>query len=137
MTTPDDLRARLRVESGRFREGERRRRFDVALHVGTPGGARASVVVPAKQLAYVDRETRIELYSAMLEVAPGGTDSAWLTRPGTAALEPDDTAWMVGAMAAFGAAGMSLDGFFAVTRDGWVDVRTGERRVWKRLRLDR
>jgi len=137
VTTPDDLRSRLRVEAGRFRESERRRRFDVALHVGTPSGPRTSTVVPAGQQAYVDRQTRIELYAALLEVAPDGTDSAWLTRPGTAALEDEDTAWMVAATAAFGASGGSLEGFFTITRDGWVDVRTGERRVWKRLRLTR
>jgi len=137
MTTPDDLRSRLRVEAGRFRESERRRRFDVALHVGTPAGPRTSTVVPARQQTHVDRQTRIELYGALLEVAPDGTDSAWLTRPRTAALEDGDLAWMVGATAAFGAAGRPLEGFFAITRDGWVDVRTGERRVWKRLRLNR
>jgi hypothetical protein len=137
MTASDALRARLRTEAGRFREGERRRRFDVAIHVGTPAGERRSVAVPAKQQPYLDRDTRIELFSALLEVAPDGCDSAWLTRPRTAVLEPGDTAWMVGAAVAFGAAGVDLAGFFAITRDGWVDVRTGEHRVWKRLRLDR
>jgi hypothetical protein len=31
--------------------------------------------------------------------------------------------------------GRPLDGFYVITRTGWRDVRTGERRVWKRLRL--
>ncbi len=130
-----DLPTRLRTEVGRFRQGQQRRRFDLALHVGTPDGARSSVEIPAKELGYLDRQTRTELFSALVEIAPAGTDSAWLTRPGGADAMAADVAWMVAAAAAFGSAGAELTGFFAITRWGWVEVRTGESRVWRRLRL--
>jgi hypothetical protein len=35
----------------------------------------------------------------------------------------------------FAAHGVRLTGFYAITRTGWLDVRTGEARVWRRLRL--
>jgi hypothetical protein len=130
------LHALLRTEVGRFRETERRRRrFDLTVHVGELGGERESVVLPTNQAAYVDRQVRIELMSAVLEVAPG--QHGWVTRPGPTELRDDDTMWLVAATGAFTAAHRALDGFYAITREGWVDVRTGERRVWKRLRLNR
>lgn len=135
MPTSSDLHALLRVEVGRFRESERRRRFETTVYVGSPAGERAAVTIPARQGSYVDREVRVELFSALLEVAPGDAAYAWTSRPGPPDLLPDDVAWMVGAEAAFGAAWRELEGCYTITRYGWVDVRTGERRVWKRLRL--
>jgi hypothetical protein len=46
-----------------------------------------------------------------------------------------DVAWHAAAQRSFGAHEVELLGFRAVTRSGWIDVRTGERRTWKRLRL--
>ncbi len=135
MTTPD-LRAQLRTAVGRFRETERRRRrFDPEVHVGVVGGASASVVVPRCWLAGLDRSLRVELVSALVETAPITPRALWLTRPGEVAVTSDDVGWLVGGEAAFGAAGLVLGGCYVVTRHGWVDVRSGDRREWKRLRL--
>jgi hypothetical protein len=137
MALPTDLQSRLRMEVGRFRQRERRRRFDLVLHVGSPGVASTSVELPAPRLEYVDHQVRVELISAMLESAPEDADSIWVTRPGPAVLEEGDIAWLAAALAAFGAEGRALMGCYVITREGWVDMRSGERRVWKRLRIDR
>jgi hypothetical protein len=134
MTPDPDRLAALRREVGLFRDKERRRRrFDPVLHVGALGGERASVGLPAS--AQLDRQLRLELVSALVEVSPGR--DGWVSRPGLVEPTDDDVAWLVAAAAAFGEAGRELDGFYVLTREGWLDVRTGERRVWKRLRLNR
>lgn len=136
MPDPAGLAGLLRTEVGRFRQAERRRRFDPGIHVGAVAGERATVVVPARQREYLDRQVRVDLVSALLEEADHAA-FAWVSRPGVAVLEDDDTSWGVAAQVAFGAAGRQLEGFFVITREGWLDVRTGDRRVWKRLRLER
>jgi len=130
-----ELLARLRLEVGRFRASQRRRVFDTAIQVGSIAAERVAVTIPARQAGQVDRQVRVDLFSALLEEAAADATHAWTARPGPAELLPEDIAWMVGAEAAFGAAGRTLEGCYAITRYGWVDVRTGERRVWKRLRL--
>ncbi|HSV39789.1 MAG TPA: hypothetical protein VLI04_13615 [Nocardioidaceae bacterium] len=134
--TDPDLIARLRLEVGRFRVAERRRIFDPTLSVGSPAGDRVSLTVPTRMLEHADREGRSELVAALLEIAPEGTDTAWTSRAGDPAPVDDDLTWMAGADAAFRASGLALASFYVITRDGWVDPRSGERRVWKRLRLD-
>jgi len=137
MALPSDLHARLRMEVGRFRQRERRRRFDLVLHVGTVDAGSTSLEIPADRWEFLDRQVRVELVSALLETAPEGSDSVWVTRAGSAVLEEGDVAWLPAAVAAFGAEGRELAGCYVITREGWVDVRSGERRVWKRLRIDR
>jgi hypothetical protein len=132
--TEPDRHARLRLEVGRLRQRESRRRYDVTVHVGTPGGARCSLVVPSRQLDDHDRQLRVEILVDMLERAVGA-DHAWLTRPGRPDVHDLDLEWLAAATTAFGVHGRPLHGFYAMTREGWLDVRTGERRVWRRLRL--
>jgi hypothetical protein len=135
VTSAIDLHARLRLEVAHFRERERRRTFDPALWVGSVGRHRASVAVPSHRLAMVDRQVGAELFAGLLEEAPDGTDTAWLSRSGPVVVELGDVAAMVAAETAFGSAGRRLAGCYVITREGWVDLRTGERRVWRRLRL--
>ena len=125
----------LRKEVGRLRERESRRVFDLAVNVGTLAGVHDSFVVRAQDVPAVDAALRIDVVSTLLDQAPPGTACAWVTRPG----EPDphdlDLEWLSATMVAFGIHARCLAGFFAITRGGWLDVRTGERRTWKRLRL--
>jgi hypothetical protein len=88
-------------------------------------------------MEYVDRQVRPDFVLALLETAPQATDCAWVSRPGETVVTDDDVAWLVAAESAFGSAGRDLAGCYVVTRHGWADVRTGESRVWKRLRLNR
>jgi hypothetical protein len=61
--------------------------------------------------------------------------AAWVSRPGEPVLHDRDLEWYSACLQVFGAHRLRLIGFRAVTRSGWLDVPTGERRVWKRLRL--
>jgi hypothetical protein len=125
----------LRREVGLFRVRERRRVFESSVHVGTPAGARESFVVTAQDRPVVDAGLSIDVVCALLERADGSPRNAWLCRPGHPAVHDDDLRWLAAATVAFGIHGERLDGFYAITRTGWLDVRTGQHRVWKRLRL--
>lgn len=118
-----------------LRERESRRVFDLAVNVGTLAGVHDSFVVRGQDLPAVDAALRIDVVSSLVMQTPPGTVSAWVTRAG----EPDphdlDLEWLSATTVAFGIHGRWLSGFYAITRGGWLDVRTGERRTWKRLRL--
>lgn len=135
MDVTRELPRLLREEVGRFRARESRRVFDPAVHVGVPGGARLSFELPAREAPVADDALRIDVLSALVQRATVPCGYAWLTRPGVPDLHDLDLRWLAAAAVAFGCVGDRLEGFFAVTRTGWLDVRTGERRVWKRLRL--
>lgn len=136
MQTTSDLRPWLRREVALFRARESRRVFDTAVHVGVPDGeVRNSFVVRAQDLPVTDHALRIEVVASLVESTPPSCTSAWLTRPGVPELHDLDLAWLAAANVAFGMHGRPLSGFYALTRAGWLDVRSGESRVWKRLRL--
>ena len=132
---PQPDRLALRREVGLLRQRESRRRFEPSLSVGVPGGGHDGVVVRAGDLPVIDAALRVEVVAALLEGAAPEWRTAWLTRAGD--VEPRDAEldWLRAAATAFAMHGRALDGFFVVTRTGWRDVRTGEQRVWKRLRL--
>jgi hypothetical protein len=127
----------LRLEVGRLRSHESRRRFDSVVHVGRLGGSTRTCTVPLASLSVLDAGTRTEVVSLLLEEHALFEEvaSVWLTRAGDPLLQDDDLAWLSAACRAFAALGWTLDGFWVVTRTGWLDVRTGEGRTWKRLRL--
>ncbi|HSJ19487.1 MAG TPA: hypothetical protein VK964_02840 [Nocardioidaceae bacterium] len=127
----------LRLEVGRLRRDEFRQRFDSVVHVGRLGGECRRCTVPTADLGVLDAGTRTEVISRLLEEVPVPEASAavWVTRAGEPQVQDDDLAWHAAACLAFGALGRSLEGFWAVTRTGWLDIRTGESRTWKRLRL--
>jgi hypothetical protein len=135
MRPPTDLHPLLRREVGMLRARESRRVFDVAVNVGQVAGDRDSFVVRAQDLPAVDAALRIDVLSSLVEQAPAAGLTAWVTRPGEPEPHDLDLAWMAAASVAFGIHGRETDGFYAITRTGWLDVRTGERRTWKRLRL--
>ena len=131
-----DTAALLRAEVGRLRAQESRRRFDTVVHVGSLGGSPRTCPVPSAD-PVLDVGTRTDVVSALLENAPmvGRTACVWLTRAGDPQLQDEDLAWLSAASSAFGARGRRLGGFWTVTRTGWLDVRSGEGRTWKRLRI--
>lgn len=136
--TDPATRALLRLEVGRLRARERRRRFDSVVHLGVLGGDHGCCPVPAGD-PVVDPGTRTDVVSRLLDAAQvsagPSAPSVWLTRPGDPVLQDDDLAWLAASSRAFGAFGRGLAGFWSVTRTGWLDVRTGERHTWTRLRL--
>ena len=132
---PLDRRLLLREEVGRFRLRESRRRFDASVHVGVLGGPRTGFVVRAQDLPAVDAALRTEIVSALLEGSPADWRTAWLQRPGTPEPHDLDGQWLAAVLAAFGSHDRALVGCYALTRSGWRDLRTGESRVWARLRL--
>lgn len=127
--------ALLRTAVGQLRARETHRRFDAVVHVGRLGSDHVSCPVPAGD-PVLDAGTRTEVVLRLLETRhEQGAASVWVTRPGEPDLQDSDLAWLSAAGRAFAAVGCRLDGFWSVTRTGWLDVRTGERRTWKRLRL--
>lgn len=118
-----------------LRARESRRVFDVSVSVGLPAAARDSFVVRAQDVPTVDGALRTDVISSLVGQTGDECVCAWVTRPGVPDPHDLDLAWLAASEVAFGIHGRALVGFFAITRTGWLDVRTGERRVWKRLRL--
>lgn len=118
-----------------LRARESRRIFDAMVSVGHLGGERQGFVVRAADLPAVDAALRTDVISALLEESASNMVTAWVTRPGTPDVHDADLGWMAAAVVAFASHGRDLAGFYAITRAGWLDVRTGERKVWQRLRL--
>ena len=134
MTDPTRLPL-LRLEVGRLRARESRRRFDAVVHVGVLGAEHVSCAVPAAD-PVLDPGTRTDVVLRLLETWPASSGaSVWVARPGEPDLQDSDLTWLAAAGRAFATVGCEMDGFWTVTRTGWLDVRTGERRTWKRLRL--
>ncbi|MGA9749964.1 MAG: hypothetical protein WBQ50_21130 [Nocardioides sp.] len=132
---PEPLALALRTEVGRLRLRESRRVFDTAVHLGTLGGAHDVFVARSGDLPVLDTALRTDVLARLLEhvVAPG--PDLWLTRSGHPEPYEEDVAWLASASAACAMHARALGGCFVVTRYGWRDVRTGESRRWKRLRL--
>ncbi len=130
------LLADLRTEVGRFRAGQVRRRFPAGLHAGAPAGPRVSTELA--DLRSYDAGLRADVAARLLDLVPSDVPAAccaWLTRPGDTEPQDCDVAWLAAADTAFAMHGLRPAGFYVVTRTGWLDPRSGERRVWKRLRL--
>ncbi len=103
------------------------------MHVGVPGGAEeVFAVVPDEPL---DHGLRTDVVAALLQRSRRGSvvPMVWLTRPGPLELQDVDAQWLSAARSAAAEAGVALT-LVVVTRRGWVDPRSGARRVWKRPR---
>lgn len=135
VSTPACPLPQLRREVGELRGRERRRVFEPAVSVGVPAGARESFLVRTSDRSVVDTALRTDVVADLVERTPDDCRFAWITRSGVPELHDLDLAWLAAAELAFGIHGRPLAGFFAVTRSGWLDVRTGLRRTWRRLRL--
>jgi hypothetical protein len=131
----DHRRQLLRTEVGRLRARESRRVFDRLVYVGVLGGPRSSFVLAARDRLVVDHALRTDVVGRLLDDTPPYCRTAWLARPGRPDLHDDDLRWLAAARLAFGSHGRDLDGCYALTRTGWLDVAGDERRRWVRLRL--
>lgn len=111
--------------------GEHRHRHPAALHVGTPGGPLARVVLDVEP---TDPGLRTDMVAA-LRVASGRPEPelVWLTRPPAPGWQEVDGRWLAAARSAYVEAQVPLV-FVVVTRRGWWDPRSDVRRVWKRIR---
>lgn len=130
-----ELASALRLEVGRLRRRETRRRFDTTVHVGTLGARHESLAVPLSYAGDVDAAIRVDVLCALLEHAEPGPAAVWLTRPGEPEPHDSDLGWVGAAHHAFGLQERRLDGCYVVTRYGWLDPVTGASRRWKRLRV--
>jgi hypothetical protein len=131
-TVPETTPVLLRAEVRRFvAECGTRRALPTRVHVGWLGGERATLLDDPSY----DAGLRADLLTRALDRfdEPGPT-TAWLTRGGFTTTGDDDLAWLAAADAAFGRHGVARVAFFAITRQGWLDVRTGQSRTWRRVR---
>lgn len=135
MHPSDDHTRLLRQEVGLLRERESRRVFDVAITVGELTGERDSFVLRAQDVPAMDVGLRIDVVSSLVGQSAPQANSAWVCRPGAPHVHDVDLEWLAAVNVAFGIHGRELAGFYAITRSGWLDVRTGEHMVWKRLRI--
>ena len=119
-----------------FRVGSLRPRqsFPLGVHVGRPDADHACLDVPWEHARDQDAGLRFDLADALLGRRTTDDPFVWLTRPGSPVPHDLDHAWHAAFVRAAGAHEIRLAGFRVVTRTGWYDVTTGERRVWKRLR---
>ncbi len=113
---------------------ERRRRHTPLLHVGRPTAEVIHAIRPEER---TDHALRADIVAAMVRQIrsrhPGPPPLAWLTRGGPLDLQDVDMTWSASAAQAYGEAGLPLV-FVVVDRHGWLDVRSGVRRTWVRLR---
>ena len=120
---------------------EHRRSFLALVHLGIPGG---------KEVAHAHREDeptdhwlRTDIIHSMRRRVGVPDPIVWLTRPAEAepeaigavglGIEDVDLRWLAAARAAFREIGAPLT-YVVVTRNAWVDPRSGLSRRWKRLR---
>lgn len=136
---PERLGRALRRAVLDHRTTERRSTFAPRLQVGWPGG-------PVEVLACgppgsTDHALRTDIVAALLARAVRqhradrlpGEPIVWLTRPGGFEPQDADMDWLAAARSAAGEAQLPLT-MVVVTRQGWRDPRSGERRTWVRLR---
>lgn len=131
----DDQHVRLRSEVVRLRSSARRRVCNVTVHVGVVGRPSDSFVVGESALPAMDASLRADVVSELLQRSGDDSDMLWIWRPGTPHLHDLDLEWTSAAGLAFGAHARVLRACYAITWTGWLDIRSGESRIWKRLRV--
>jgi len=137
MDTTREQRQLLRHEVGMLRARESRRVFDPVLKVGHLAGEHESFIARAQDRLALDVSLCTDVVSALVtEIDPRlATLTVWLTRAGGPEPHEMDLRWMAAAAVACGQHGRDVDGFYAITRTGWINLRSGQSQTWKRLRL--
>ena len=126
------LASAIRAELRAFVDGAgTRRALGTTIHVGHPGGehARWPHDVTANHAMRTDL---VERAVDGLRVIDGAC--AWVTRGGELEVTDADAEWFAAARTAFSRHGLQLPVFFVLNRSGWVDLVSGERRAWSRVR---
>ena len=127
------LDAAIHHELTRFvRAAGTKRSLPTTCHVGHPGGAHARWVHGGPEEDPSVRADLVERAIDGLEVTEGAC--AWVTRPGQLQVTDADADWFRAARTAFARHGLTLPAFFVLNRRGWVDLVTGDRRTWVRIR---
>lgn len=129
---PEPMAELLRAEVRRFvTECGTRRALPTEVRIGVPAGHR--ITLPADPT--YDAALRSDLLTRAVDrlADPAGL-TVWLTRGGFTTAGDVDLAWLAAADAAFGRHAVARVPFFAVTRHGWLEVRTAEARTWRRVR---
>lgn len=110
---------------------EHRRSFLALVHLGIPG---------SKEVAHAHREDeptdpwlRADIIHSMRRRVGVPDPIVWLTRAGGLEIEDVDLRWLSAARQSFREVGAPLT-YVVVTRNAWVDPRSGVSRRWKRLR---
>ena len=116
-----------------FRAFEHRKVFAPVVHVGVPGGVVLAYEPPRDQP--LEHGLLADLVAAWLQrtTTEAVDPLVWVTRTGDFVLEDADAAWLSAARSAYAEADVPLT-MVVVTRRGWWDPRSGQSRVWKRLR---
>ena len=124
--------AAIRLELRAFvAEAGTRRALPTTAHVGAPGGEHITIDHDTSH----DQPLRTDLVERALdglETTEGAC--VWLTRGGELDLCDADASWFAAARAGFARHGLPLRAFYVLNRTGWVDLVTGERRTWRRVR---
>ena len=108
-----------------------KRSLGTTCHVGHPGEAHARWAHDVT----ADHSLRTDLVERAIDglhVTEGAC--AWITRGGELDVSDADAEWFAAARTAFARHGLVLPAFFVLNRSGWVDLVSGERRAWSRVR---
>jgi hypothetical protein len=106
-----------------------RRALPTTCHVGHPAGEHVDLPDVADQSLRTDLVVRA---IDGLGVTAGAC--AWITRGGELGTTDVDAGWLAAARQGFARHGLPLPTFAVVTRNAWIDLVSGERRVWRRVR---
>lgn len=109
----------------------KKRALPPTCHVGHPGKDR--VALP--HVAPLEASLRADLVERVIDGLQE-TEGAcgWVTRSGPLHLTDADVEWFVATRTGFSRHGLTLPGFFVLTRGGWLDLVSGERRELVRVR---
>jgi len=110
---------------------EHRRSFLPLVHLGIPGGR--EVAHPHREDEPTDPWLRADIIHSMRRRVGVPDPIMWLTRAGSTEIEDVDLRWLAAARQAFREIDAPLT-YVVVTRNAWVDPRSGMSRRWKRLR---
>lgn len=129
----------LRRRVARLRSTTMSRSFPTSLEVVSPlHPAGADDVAHAGgecPFAGLDRALQVDLLCRLMAAVPSPA-AVVVTRPGHhAARTVDDMGWLGPADTAGGVCGVELAAVVVLSRWGWLDLVSGRRRDWKRLRI--
>jgi hypothetical protein len=106
-----------------------RRALPSTCHVGHPGDAQ--VELPDVDDASLRADLVERAIDGLLDIEGA---CAWVTRGGDLGITDADASWFAAALAGFARHGLTMSAFVVMTRSAWIDVVSGERREWRRVR---
>lgn len=111
----------------------RQRNLPTTLHLGVPSGTHVAI----DHEDWFDAALRADLVERALACTEAADPLAWLTRPGRLVAHERDHQWLAATASAFATHGMSLRDFYVITRQGWLELTSGEAHSWYRVRPHR